>query len=132
MEKKEKSCTALLNANRIGGGDIPPCVGVKTGALPEVHKPLLAENSDTVVSTRSVNPSTRTNEINNNKTIEKMQHWGKRYPHAGYGARFVWWLSAEHPEPYGSFGNGSAMRVSSAAWLFDNLETVRRMARLSA
>lgn len=75
MEIKDKSCTALLNANRIGGGDIPPCVGVKTGALPEVHKPLLAENSDTGVSTRSVNPSTRTNEINNNKTIEKMQHW---------------------------------------------------------
>ena len=34
--------------------------------------------------------------------------------------------------PYGSYGNGSAMRVSSAGWLFDNLETVRHMARLSA
>ena len=71
-------------------------------------------------------------DVTRQRLIEKMQHWGKRYPHAGYGARFVWWLSAEHPEPYGSFGNGSAMRVSSAAWLFDNLETVRRMARLSA
>ena len=36
------------------------------------------------------------------------------------------------PKPYGSFGNGSAMRVSPVAWLFDDLDMVRRMARLSA
>lgn len=64
--------------------------------------------------------------------IRKMQRSGRRYPHAGYGARFFWWLQAKAPKPYGSFGNGSAMRVSSAAWLYEDLETVRRMARLSA
>lgn len=42
------------------------------------------------------------------------------------------WLKDPNPQPYGSYGNGSAMRVSSAGWLFDNLETVRHMARLSA
>ena len=52
MEIKDKSCTALLNANRIGGGDIPPCVGVKTGALPEVQEPVLTENSQTGIPTR--------------------------------------------------------------------------------
>ena len=61
-----------------------------------------------------------------------MQNFGKRYPHAGYGARFIWWLRSKKPSPYGSFGNGSAMRVSSVAWLYDDLETVRRMAKLSA
>ena len=46
--------------------------------------------------------------------------------------RFSIWLAEPRPKPYGSYGNGSAMRVSSAAWLFDDLETVRKMARLSA
>lgn len=54
---KDKSSNALLNANKIGGGDVPPSVGVKSSALPEVQKPLLAENSNTGVSTSNV-PST--------------------------------------------------------------------------
>ena len=61
-----------------------------------------------------------------------LQKWGRRYPHAGYGLRFSRWLQAKNPQPYGSYGNGSAMRVSSVGWLFDDLETVCRMARLSA
>lgn len=62
-----------------------------------------------------------------------MLRWhGRRFPHAGYGGRFNRWLRSRYPEPYGSFGNGSAMRVSAAAWLFDDLTLVRRMARLSA
>ena len=61
-----------------------------------------------------------------------MQKWGRRYPHAGYGARFRYWLAAERPRPYGSYGNGSAMRVSAAGWLADTLEETRRLARLSA
>lgn len=61
-----------------------------------------------------------------------MQKWGRKYPYAGYGARFIRWIFAEEPEPYGSFGNGSAMRVSSAGWLFDTLEDTRHMARLTA
>ena len=54
---KDKSSNALLNADKIGGGDVHPCIGVKSGALPEVQKPLLAENSDTGVSTSNA-PST--------------------------------------------------------------------------
>ncbi|MBQ8093373.1 MAG: ADP-ribosylglycohydrolase family protein [Clostridia bacterium] len=45
---------------------------------------------------------------------------------------FYHWLRTNHPEPYGSFGNGSAMRVSSAGWLYDSLEETRYMARLTA
>ena len=39
---------------------------------------------------------------------------------------------SSYPGPYGSYGNGSAMRVSPVAWLYGDLETVRRMARLSS
>ena len=66
------------------------------------------------------------------RLIKAMQRYGKRYPHAGYGVRFKQWLRQRHPEPYNSWGNGSAMRVSAVAWLYGDLETVRRMARLSA
>ena len=64
--------------------------------------------------------------------VRSMQTYGQAFPHAGYGGMFRRWLKESNPQPYGSYGNGSAMRVSSAGWLFDNLETVRHMARLSA
>ena len=64
--------------------------------------------------------------------VRSMQTYGQAFPHAGYGGMIRRWLKDPTPQPYGSYGNGSAMRVSSAGWLFDNLETVRHMARLSA
>ena len=64
--------------------------------------------------------------------VSSMRKWGRKYPFAGYGMRFSIWLAEKRPKPYGSYGNGSAMRVSAVAWLSDNLETVRKMARLSA
>ncbi|MGX8686332.1 MAG: ADP-ribosylglycohydrolase family protein, partial [bacterium] len=64
--------------------------------------------------------------------VKSMQKWGHRYPNAGYGGMFYRWLFSGNPRPYGSFGNGSAMRVSSAGWLFDSLEETRHMARLTA
>ena len=63
---------------------------------------------------------------------ESMQEWGRRYPDAGYGGMFYQWLREKDPKPYGSFGNGSAMRVSSAGWLYDTLDETRHMARLTA
>ncbi len=63
---------------------------------------------------------------------QSMKEWGRRYPAAGYGARFIWWLQLEDEEPYGSWGNGSAMRVSPAGWLYDSLERTREVARLTA
>ena len=64
--------------------------------------------------------------------VRSMQTYGQAFPYAGYGGMFRRWLKDPNPQPYGSYGNGSAMRVSSAGWLFDDLETVRHMARLSA
>ncbi len=61
-----------------------------------------------------------------------MQKWGHRYPDAGYGGRFNGWLLAENPQPYHSWGNGSAMRVSAVGWLYDSLETTRQVARWTA
>ena len=66
------------------------------------------------------------------RLISSMKQYGRKFPYAGYGGMFRRWLKCDDPQPYGSFGNGSAMRVSSAAWLYNDLESVRSMARLSA
>ena len=66
------------------------------------------------------------------RLVSSMQRWGRRYPDAGYGFMFYHWLRSGDPQPYGSFGIGSAMRVSAAGWLYDTLEETRHMARLTA
>ena len=64
--------------------------------------------------------------------VKSMQKWGRKYPYAGYGARFIRWVHSEHPHPYKSYGNGSAMRVSAAGWLYDTIERTREVARATA
>ena len=64
--------------------------------------------------------------------IKSMKKWGQEYPNAGYGARFINWVLSDDPEPYGSYGNGSGMRVSAAGWLYDSLERTREVARWTA
>ena len=66
------------------------------------------------------------------RLVTSMQKWGRNYPHAGYGGNFQWWLRAKDPQPYGSYGNGSAMRVSAAGWLYETLEKTEHMAELTA
>ena len=64
--------------------------------------------------------------------IKSFKKWGAKYPYAGYGGQFRQWLFSDMTEPYGSYGNGSAMRVSAAGWLYDTLETTRKVARWTA
>lgn len=64
--------------------------------------------------------------------VSQMQNFGKRYAQGEYGGRFAVWLNSENPEPYGSYGNGSAMRVSPIGWVYDTIERTREVARWSA
>ena len=59
----------------------------------------------------AVGPDATREEIEDAVTTN-MQDWGKRYPHAGYGGRFHYWLSDRSPKPYDSYGNGSAISIS--------------------
>jgi len=62
-----------------------------------------------------------------------MRELGRNYPNAGYGLRFSRWLDADEPQPpYHSYGNGSAMRVSCVGWMYETLDEVRHMVRLTA
>lgn len=71
-------------------------------------------------------------DVTRDRLVYYLRDWGRKYPNAGYGIRFQSWLRECCPKPYNSWGNGSAMRVSPIAWLFDDLDMVQRMARLSA
>ena len=64
--------------------------------------------------------------------VSAMQRWGKAYPFAGYGLAFMGWVLSREPKPYNSYGNGSAMRVSAAGWLYDTIERTRVVARATA
>lgn len=57
--------------------------------------------------------------------------WGKKYPEAGYGKEFRKWLASKDPSPYGSWGNGSAMRIAPVAYFATSIEEVRRLAKES-
>ncbi|MBQ4252368.1 MAG: ADP-ribosylglycohydrolase family protein [Erysipelotrichaceae bacterium] len=64
--------------------------------------------------------------------IDTMKELGRRYPNAGYGGMFYHWVLGKDRKPYNSFGNGSAMRVSSIGWLYESLDEVEHAAKLSA
>lgn len=60
--------------------------------------------------------------------IDFMRAFGNMYPYAGYGGRFARWLREENPQPYNSFGNGAAMRVSACGFAATSLEEALSLA----
>lgn len=63
-----------------------------------------------------------------------IHEWCRRYPRpmGGYGGRFAMWVMSNNPKPYGSFGNGSAMRVSPIGWWFANVDEISAEAEKTA
>ena len=64
------------------------------------------------------------------EAVRCMQSFGRRWARGCYGGSFARWLLAEEPRPYGSWGNGSAMRVSACAWAAQSLKEALDMARI--
>lgn len=64
--------------------------------------------------------------------VDVMHEVGCRYPHCGYGGFFLVWMMKNHREPYNSFGNGSAMRVSAVGWYANSLEEAELLAKATA
>jgi ADP-ribosylglycohydrolase len=61
-----------------------------------------------------------------------LHSWCRRYPNRGYGLNFLGWINSNNPQPYNSFGNGSAMRVSPIGFFFDNEIDVLNYAEFSS
>jgi len=64
--------------------------------------------------------------------LDNVVNFGLRYFEVGYGGSFKKWLKGDSHEPYNSWGNGSAMRVSAVAWAFESEEKVLEEARKTA
>lgn len=125
------------------GAIIGDIVGSPYEFSPNHHKsvlfPLFSERSrftdDTVMTlavAEGVMRGYRHPEATTSALIESMRKYGCMFPSAGYGQRFYLWLTKEITGPYGSCGNGSAMRVSSVAWAYDTLAEVEQYARITA
>ncbi|MDO5717227.1 MAG: ADP-ribosylglycohydrolase family protein [Tissierellia bacterium] len=59
-----------------------------------------------------------------------MQEIGRMYPFCGYGGRFYEWMFTEDPQPYNSYGNGSAMRISAVGYMAQSLEDAKKMSQM--
>lgn len=101
--------------------------------------PLFSEESeitDDTIMTLAVAQGLMNGKKDPQKTYDEitkcMQKLGNEYPYMSYGYNFQSWLHSNNPKPYNSYGNGSAMRVSSVAWFFDNLDDVEKFAEISA
>lgn len=64
--------------------------------------------------------------------VEVMHEVGRRYPQCGYGGRFWEWVNYNRTEPYNSYGNGSAMRVSPVGWFAKSLSECEELAKATA
>lgn len=59
-------------------------------------------------------------------SVETIAEIGRKYPKCGYGHSFLKWLLSDEHEPYGSYGNGAVMRISSIPMFSDNLEDIKK------
>ena len=64
------------------------------------------------------------------RAIANMQKLGRKYKHAGYGRAFKNWLFEDDPQPYNSYGNGSAMRISPCGFAASSLEEAKTLSAL--
>lgn len=71
-------------------------------------------------------------ELGSERLSELLAVWAKRYPGRGYGTMFSEWIHTPERQPYGSYGNGSAMRVSPVGFAFDTMDEVLEWAERSA
>ncbi len=63
-------------------------------------------------------------------TIKNLKDFGNKYPYVGYGSKFNYWLKSTHNEPYNSFGNGSAMRISAVPYFAKDIEQVKKLTKI--
>jgi ADP-ribosylglycohydrolase len=103
-----------------------PWQNIKTKSFP-LFQPRSHFTDDTVLTVAIADAL-----LNNQNYTEKLKEYYHRYPNAGYGGNFRRWAASDNNQPYYSFGNGSAMRVSAVAYAFNDLETVAREALNSA
>jgi ADP-ribosylglycohydrolase len=87
-----------------------------------------ARFTDDTVLTVSVGESI----LRGGDVVDLFKDYARAYPGAGFGGRFMQWALSDDRDPYNSWGNGSAMRVSPIGFAYDLLDEVLLRARWSA
>lgn len=64
------------------------------------------------------------------KVIESMTELGRKYPNCGYGPSFYHWIMSDEHKPYGSFGNGAAMRISAVGVVAKNISEIKKLSAI--
>ena len=64
------------------------------------------------------------------KTIKSMTELGRKYPDCGYGPSFYQWIISEEQKPYGSFGNGAAMRISPVGVAINSIDKIKEVSAI--
>lgn len=70
--------------------------------------------------------------LNSKDFSQTILEYGRNYRGRGYGGNFRNWLKSNNPKPYGSYGNGSAMRVSAVGFAFKDIDKVLEVAKQTA
>jgi len=66
--------------------------------------------------------------LNDKDFTKTVWQYGRKYRGRGYGLKFLKWLQSMNPQPYNSYGNGSAMRVSAVGFAYNSIEKVLQTA----
>jgi len=107
-------------------GSVHEGSGTKTKEFPLFHE-YCRFTDDTVLTIAVADKLMRGGDY-----VDAFHEFFHAYPQAGYGGTFIRWAGYRHRDPYNSWGNGSAMRVSPIGFAFDSLEEVMAQARASA
>ncbi|MDR2710612.1 MAG: ADP-ribosylglycohydrolase family protein [Burkholderiales bacterium] len=89
-------------------------------------------NGSTFTDDSAMTVATMSALLHQKNYTESYQSFGRAYPHIGYGGHFRQWIGSKNPQPYNSWGNGSAMRVSPVGWYGERLQAVMDEAKKSA
>lgn len=98
----------------------------------ELFTPKSTFTDDTVLTMANVQWLLEDEQHSHETLVNIMQDLCHRYEWRGYGGRFVQWIVSSNPQPYGSFGNGSAMRVSPVGYYAQTLDEALELAKISA
>ena len=89
-------------------------------------------SDDTVLTIATKDAIVNYDKNDKNKYLNSYKKYYQKYPSAGYGGGFISWCLDEQSKPYGSFGNGSAMRISAIPTYYDDIEDVITQTYFSA
>src|SRR4051794_28491545 len=98
---------------------------IKTTEFPLFH-PLCRFTDDTVLTVALADSI-----LHKTRYMDLLKQYFRAYPYAIYGGKFHQWAESDASEPYQSWGNGSAMRVSPVGFAFETLEEVLEQAKRS-